>query len=168
MVSPRACAELVDVFPDVLRLKRAIAVTAATTPTTAVLAAVLELERPRVSELAEHLHLDMSTVSRHVAHLRRRSLLDACPDPADGRSQRLTVTEAGVAELRRSRRAMVAELVRRLADWDDADVIDLTTLLGRLSRSGHAATDERTGTSTPSTADAAPGAASTPQMQENA
>jgi len=179
MASQHACAALVDVFPDVLRLKRAIATTATATPSTALLAAACELQHPRVSELAEHLHLDLSTVSRQVTHLRQRHLLQACPDPADGRSQRLSVTEEGVAELSRWRRALVAELVQRMEDWDDVDVDALTALLSRLSRGGEAVTDRPdpplTSTVVPALpptgvrATAAPAPqTSTPQMQENA
>jgi DNA-binding MarR family transcriptional regulator len=179
MATPHACAALVDVFPDVLRLKRAVATIASTTPSTALLAAVRELQHPRVSELAEHLHLDMSTVSRQVTHLRQRHLLRASPDPADGRSQRLSVTEEGMAELRRWRGAMVAELVQRLQDWHDVDVDTLTSMLSRLSRGGEAVTHPLdpplTSTGTPASpatgvrAAAAPTPqTSTPQMQENA
>jgi len=140
MATPHACAALVDVVPDVMRAKRALA-GASTSPLTATLSTVHTLGSPRVSELAEHLHLDVSTVSRQVTHLRQRGLLAACADPVDGRSQHLSLTAAGLDELRRSRRLMVDELVRRLTDWDDTDVGLLTTLLARLSRSGTAPTD---------------------------
>jgi len=177
MATPQACAALVDVFPDVLRLKRAITTTASATPATAVLVAVQDLQRPRVSELAEHLHLDLSTVSRQVTHLRQRHLLDACADPTDGRSQRLSVTEEGLAELRRSRRAMVAELAQHLADWDDTDVDALTTLLSRLSRSAVVAApieepitapDASQTTPPPPTVDSAFGDGPDHQLQESA
>ncbi|GIG27777.1 MarR family winged helix-turn-helix transcriptional regulator [Cellulomonas marina] len=132
MATASACAALVDVMPDVLRLRRTLAA-APQVPGTAVLAAVLQLGHPRVSELADHLHLDLSTVSRKVAHLRDLHLVEAAPHPLDGRAQQLTVTPAGLDELRRVRRSLVDDLVRRLAGWDDADVATLTTLLGRLA-----------------------------------
>ena len=135
MATAQACAALVEVVPDVLRLKRTLA-TAPAAAGAATLAAVVELGSPRVSELAEHLHLDMSTVSRQVTHLRERHLLRAYPHPLDGRAQQLSVTAEGVAELHRSRRALVGELAVRLADWDDADVESLAHLLARLSREG--------------------------------
>jgi DNA-binding MarR family transcriptional regulator len=133
MATPHACATLVDVVPDVLRLKRALADATAISGT-ATLTTVAALGHPRVSELAEHLHLDVSTVSRKVTALRQRGLMEALPDPDDGRSQHLSLTSAGVEELRRTRSVLLDVLVERLADWEDDDVETLAVLLGRLSR----------------------------------
>ncbi len=68
------------------------------------LAAVVAAGSPRVSELADAMGLDLSTVSRQVSSLRRLGLLEAVPDATDGRSQRLTATPAGVAVLHAERR----------------------------------------------------------------
>ncbi|NIZ92860.1 MarR family winged helix-turn-helix transcriptional regulator [Kineococcus rubinsiae] len=135
MATPHACAGLVDVLPGLLRARRAI-VGSTPAPSTATLAAVHESGTPRVSEVAETLGLDLSTVSRQVTHLRQRGLLTAVPDPQDGRSQRLSLTETGVAELRSHRRHLVDTLVARLADWDDAEIDLLARLLDRLARAG--------------------------------
>ena len=176
MATPHACAALVDVFPDVLRLKRTL-VTASSVQGSAALAAVAELEHPRVSELAEHLHLDLSTVSRQVAQLRHRGLLGACPDPADGRSQQLTLTDEGRVELRRTRRALVGELAQRLSDWDDADVKALAGLLARLSRTSapstpsaaaHSVHDSTNSSGTSTTTGSALRGVPSDQIQENA
>lgn len=133
MATPHACAALVDVFPDLLRARRTLVGTT-NTPAVATLAVVRQHGPLRISEVAEHLSLDLSTVSRQVAHLRQKGLLDSSPDPDDGRSQRLTVTADGVEELRSFRRAVVDKLVAHLDDWPDDDVGDLTRLLGRLTR----------------------------------
>ena len=135
MATPHACAGLVDVLPRLLRARRSI-VGSTSAPVTATLAAVHDGGAPRLSEVAESLGLDLSTVSRQVTHLRQRGLLTAAPDPQDGRSQRLSLTEDGVAELRSHRRDLVDTLVTRLADWDDADIDQLARLLDRLARSG--------------------------------
>ncbi|WP_432561159.1 MarR family winged helix-turn-helix transcriptional regulator [Kineococcus sp. SYSU DK003] len=137
MVTAHACAALVDVFPDLLRARRALVATP-NTPAVATLATVHQRGSLRLTEVAEHLSLDLSTVSRQVAHLRRKGLLTACPDPDDGRSQRLSVTEAGVEELRAFRRACVDKLVEGLGDWRDDEVGDLTRLLGKLARTAAA------------------------------
>ncbi|WP_432562367.1 MarR family winged helix-turn-helix transcriptional regulator [Kineococcus sp. SYSU DK003] len=158
MATPHACATLVDAFPAVLRFKRALVATTAVYGT-APLAAVAELGHPRVSELAEHLRLDVSTVSRQVAHLRQRGLLEATPDPVDGRSQQLSLTAAGLDELRRSRRALVEDITGRLADWDDADVETLAELLGRLGA------DPPTGTGAPA---GAPAPSAARPLEQNA
>ncbi|NAZ80840.1 winged helix DNA-binding protein [Kineococcus sp. R8] len=135
MATPSACAGLVEVLPRLLRARRSLVGTTPA-PATATLAAVRDGGAPRLSEVAELLGLDLSTVSRQVAHLRQRGLLTAAPDPQDGRSQRLSLTEAGAAELRWHRRALVETLVTRLADWDDAEIDRLTQLLDRFARSG--------------------------------
>ncbi|PRY17107.1 MarR family winged helix-turn-helix transcriptional regulator [Kineococcus rhizosphaerae] len=133
MATPHACAALVDVFPDLLRARRTLVGTT-NTPAAVALAVVHQRGPLRISEVAEHLSLDLSTVSRHVTHLKAKGLLTSAPDPDDGRSQRLSVTDAGVEELRTFRRALVDRLVEHLDGWDDVDVDDLTRLLGRLTR----------------------------------
>jgi len=135
MATATACAALVDVFPTVLRLKRSLAATAQVTGS-APLRAIAFLRNPRVSELAEHLHLDVSTVSRQIAHLRTQGLITTNPDPDDRRSQQLSLTADGIAELERSRASLVEQFTERLASWDDADVQTLAVLLNRL---GHTA-----------------------------
>ncbi|MEZ0164329.1 MarR family winged helix-turn-helix transcriptional regulator [Kineococcus sp. LSe6-4] len=131
MATPHACAALVDVFPDLLRARRSLVGTHST-PAVATLAVVVQHGPLRVSEVAEHLSLDLSTVSRQVGHLKQRGLLTSYPDPADGRSHRLSITPAGTQELRTARRAVVGRLVGHLDDWHDEEVGDLTRLLGRL------------------------------------
>ncbi|WP_369069732.1 MarR family winged helix-turn-helix transcriptional regulator [Kineococcus terrestris] len=134
MATPHACSALVDVLPGVLRTRRALAGPPGAAAALSALAAVHELGGPRVSELADHLGLDLSTVSRKVAHLRRLGLLEAVPDPDDGRSHRLSTSAAGLAELREQRRRLVGRLVDHLDDWDDDDLDRLTGLLGRFGR----------------------------------
>ncbi|MEW1957468.1 MarR family winged helix-turn-helix transcriptional regulator [Kineococcus sp. NPDC059986] len=131
MATPHACSALVDVFPDLLRARRALVGTHHV-PAIAALAVVVQHGPLRISEVAEHLSLDLSTVSRQISHLKQRGLLASSPDPVDGRSQRLNVTPAGVEELRRVRRAVVGRLVDHLDDWGDDEVETLTHLLGRL------------------------------------
>jgi len=135
MATPHACAGLVDVLPRLLRARRSIVGTSSA-PVTATLAAVHDGGSPRLSEVAETLGLDLSTVSRQVTHLRQRGLLVAAPDPQDGRSQRLSLTDDGLAELGSHRRRLVDTLVTRLADWDDAEIDQLARLLDRLARAG--------------------------------
>jgi DNA-binding MarR family transcriptional regulator len=145
MATAHACAALVGVLPGLLRVKRSM-VGSSGSQGFALLDAVRHFRRPRVSEVADHLALDLSTVSRQVAQLRQRGLLTACPDPEDGRSQRLTVTAAGMDELRRYRHDLVDRLVERLADWDDTDVDTLTALLSRLEHGPDGPTAPRTTT----------------------
>ncbi|MBC3760384.1 MarR family winged helix-turn-helix transcriptional regulator [Quadrisphaera oryzae] len=132
MASPHACSELLDTFPRLARSKRSLLGHMRIAPVSA-LGAVATLGPVRVSEVAEALGLDLSTVSRQVGHLRQQGLVESAPDAADGRSQRLTATEAGLDVLRAERHRMVDRLNERLTDWDDAELDQLIVLLDRLT-----------------------------------
>jgi DNA-binding MarR family transcriptional regulator len=77
-------------------------------------------------------HADPSTVSRHVATLVERGLVQRVADASDGRASRLVVTAAGNAALDALRREREALLDRATAGWSDADLSAFTTLFGRL------------------------------------
>ncbi|MGI4893934.1 MAG: MarR family winged helix-turn-helix transcriptional regulator [Janthinobacterium lividum] len=139
MATPHACAELVDVLPGLLRARRLLVGTL-NTPTLATLAIVHERGSMRASEVADHFGLDISTVSRQVTHLRQKGFLEGNPDPEDGRSHRLTVTEAGIEKLHNFRHHLVDKLVARLTDWPDEEVGELARLLDKLGHTGVATT----------------------------
>jgi DNA-binding MarR family transcriptional regulator len=85
----------------------------------------------RQGALADLVHADPSTVSRHVATLVDGGLVQRVSDERDGRASRLVVTEAGhaaLASLRAEREAILAQVT---ADWDDAEVASLAGLFGR-------------------------------------
>jgi DNA-binding MarR family transcriptional regulator len=87
----------------------------------------------RLTALASALHLDASTVSRHVRSLEDRGLLERATDPEDGRASQVAVTESGRRALEEGaerRRALIGEV---LAGWDDAERETLRVLLNRLS-----------------------------------
>ncbi len=86
----------------------------------------------RQTALAELVHADPSTVSRHVAALVEQGLVRRIADETDGRASRLVVTDAGHAALEGLRREREAHLARVTADWDAADLATFTTLFGRL------------------------------------
>jgi DNA-binding MarR family transcriptional regulator len=86
----------------------------------------------RQGALAELVHADPSTVSRHVAALVEQGLVRRAADESDGRASRLHVTDAGHAALETLRRERESHLGQVTADWDGADLTTLTTLLGRL------------------------------------
>jgi DNA-binding MarR family transcriptional regulator len=86
----------------------------------------------RQSELADVLHADPSTVSRHVALLVERGLVQRVADETDGRASRLVVTDAGSAALRQVRVEREAHLARATAEWPAADLATFTQLFGRL------------------------------------
>ncbi|WP_280266999.1 MarR family winged helix-turn-helix transcriptional regulator [Nocardia wallacei] len=85
----------------------------------------------RSGTLAEAMYSDASTISRQVAGLVKRGLLERRADPDDGRASVLVVTDAGrdLAEELRQRRIELLEHI--VADWDQADREQLATLLRR-------------------------------------
>jgi DNA-binding MarR family transcriptional regulator len=86
----------------------------------------------RQSELADVLHADPSTVSRHVTLLVERGLVVRVADESDGRATRLVLTDAGRAELDKLRGERVAYLRTVTADWTDAELTTFTELFERL------------------------------------
>ncbi len=86
----------------------------------------------RQSALAELVHADPSTVSRHVTLLVERGLVQRVADESDGRASRLVLTEAGSAQLDQLRAERVAYLRTVTADWTDDELKTFTTLFDRL------------------------------------
>jgi DNA-binding MarR family transcriptional regulator len=86
----------------------------------------------RQGALAELVHADPSTVSRHVAALVEQGLLRRVADESDGRASRLVVTDAGHAALDALRRERENHLAHVTSDWDADDLAAFTTLFGRL------------------------------------
>jgi DNA-binding MarR family transcriptional regulator len=86
----------------------------------------------RQSALAEAVHADPSTVSRHVALLVERGLVLRVADEFDGRASRLVLTDAGHAQLDQLRAERVAYLRTVTADWTDDELDTFTTLFDRL------------------------------------
>ena len=86
----------------------------------------------RQSALADLVHADPSTVSRHVTLLVERGLVRRVADETDGRASRLVLTDAGRAELEHMRGDREARVRQVVADWSDDDVATFTALFDRL------------------------------------
>ncbi|HEX2072214.1 MAG TPA: MarR family transcriptional regulator [Geodermatophilus sp.] len=86
----------------------------------------------RQGAVAELVHADPSTVSRHVTTLVEQGLVRRVADESDGRASRLVVTDAGRAALDQLRAEREGHLAHVTAAWDTADLARLTGLLGRL------------------------------------
>jgi DNA-binding MarR family transcriptional regulator len=93
------------------------------------LASVETHEPLRIGDLAEREGVSPATATRVVAALEERGLVGRTADPADGRSWRMSLTDAGRRELARMRRVRTARLAQRLAALDPADVRRLVDLL---------------------------------------
>ena len=128
---------LSDLLPRFMRVVHALKNQAARTDggDRAALVLLFPLSRLgplRQSALAELVHADPSTVSRHVAALVERGLVQRVADESDGRASRLVVTQAGHTALESLRTERESHLERVTADWSAADLATFTTLFGRL------------------------------------
>lgn len=87
--------------------------TQANTPTTAQSDTLALLDRAgplSVAELADRRNVRHQSMRLVAAQLESQGLVGKMPNPEDGRSQLLTITESGRAELSRARRARTAQI----------------------------------------------------------
>jgi DNA-binding MarR family transcriptional regulator len=89
----------------------------------------------RVTDLAEVKQADPSTVSRQVAQLVKAGLARREADPADGRSSRLAITEAGLAACQHMHDARHAMLSKALDDWPSEQVATFAGLFEKFNSS---------------------------------
>lgn len=71
-------------------------------------------EPVRMGELHRHVLLSQPALSRMVDRLVERGLVERCPDPADGRGVRLSLTEAGRDRQRQIGRRHAGSVARAL------------------------------------------------------
>jgi DNA-binding MarR family transcriptional regulator len=86
----------------------------------------------RQSALAEMVHADPSTVSRHVTSLVDQGLVRRVADESDGRASRLVITDAGHQALQDLCAEREARVAKATAAWDPEDLAIFARLLGRL------------------------------------
>jgi DNA-binding MarR family transcriptional regulator len=87
----------------------------------------------RLTELAEVLHTDLSTVSRQVQAAERTGLVERGADPSDGRASLVRLTRAGYAGLNRIREVQRAEILAAIQDWSAEDQQTFARLIDRFS-----------------------------------
>lgn len=111
-----------------------------------VLRAVEECQRLRdgasIRDVAEFMAVEQSTASRTVAAVVAAGLLTKTSAPDDQRRCALVLTDVGrkaLATVTDRQRDLVAETI---ADWPDADVDTLVTLLDRLTERFERTADE--------------------------
>ncbi|MCZ2859227.1 MarR family winged helix-turn-helix transcriptional regulator [Blastococcus sp. VKM Ac-2987] len=86
----------------------------------------------RQGALADLVHADPSTVSRHVTLLVEQGLVRRAADESDGRASNLVVTDAGRAQLDKLRVEREAYLRQVTADWTEEELQTFTALFERL------------------------------------
>jgi DNA-binding MarR family transcriptional regulator len=97
-----------------------------------LLVRVSEQAPVRMSDLAEMVDLDLSTVSRQIRDLVDRGLVDKVRDPQDGRASLLSLTSHGAAVLDAVSEARRRVLAEALMDWTEEEQLELARLLARL------------------------------------
>lgn len=100
----------------------------------ALLSSLREDGPQRLSTLAEVVRLDRSTVSRQLAALEQRGLVERRPDGHDRRSHLLALTEDGQQILQATRARRQRWLRDALVEWPERDRVRLAELLERLAR----------------------------------
>ena len=97
---------------------------------------ILRDRRVTMSELAEHLGLDKSTISGLVSRAEKRRLIERAPNPADGRAVDVFLTAEG-SELAGRGAAQVARALSPMTGTLAPDQArQLTALLGRFIGGG--------------------------------
>jgi DNA-binding MarR family transcriptional regulator len=98
-------------------------------------------DRPpvRLSELADSVELDLSTVSRQMRDLVASGLVAKRPDPVDGRASLLTLSARGRSVLEAVSEARRQALAEAVGEWTDGQRNALTTGLARLEAGLHQA-----------------------------
>jgi len=85
-----------------------------------------------ISELTEVLAVDISVTSRHVSYVADQGWLERSPNPADGRSRLLRLTDARRDLLAGFSDHITELLAERLCDWSDDEVHELIRLMAKL------------------------------------
>jgi DNA-binding MarR family transcriptional regulator len=100
-----------------------------------VLRYVIANEPIRAGDVAAGLSMDKSAVSRQLTALRESGLIEAQPDPEDGRASLVVASQKATKRLDEFRVELKADYQRILADWDAADIADFARLLKKFNES---------------------------------
>jgi DNA-binding MarR family transcriptional regulator len=105
-------------------------------------------EPVRIGELHRHVLLSQPALSRMVDRLVERGFVERCPDPADGRSVRLSLTEAGREQQRQIGRRHAGSVARALtAELSPDELRQLATigwkLAGRPAATGASTSNQK-------------------------
>jgi len=87
----------------------------------------------RAADLLDTLAVDQSTLSRQLAALVERGLVERRTDPNDGRAAQIVLTPLGTKTILQTRIAWRETLAGLMAAWPAPDRAALLRLLGRLA-----------------------------------
>ncbi|MGW4794701.1 MarR family winged helix-turn-helix transcriptional regulator [Nonomuraea sp. NPDC004297] len=103
-------------------------------PDVQILVTLLDAGEPRrIGMIAESLQVESPHVTRHVAALEQRGLVERVRDPADGRAWRIALTEDGAEAAESCRRVTSQWFESALADWPEPERAELARLLDKLA-----------------------------------
>ncbi len=100
-----------------------------------VLRFVMAHEPIRAGDVAAGLSMDKSAVSRQLTALRESGLIEAQPDPEDGRASLVVSSVKANERLDEFRVELKSDYRRMLASWDAADIEAFARLLNKFNES---------------------------------
>ncbi|MGH3579562.1 MAG: MarR family winged helix-turn-helix transcriptional regulator [Mycobacterium sp.] len=100
-----------------------------------IFARIAETQPVRITQLADAMEIDRSTVSRQVSELVEAGYVTRLADPEDGRSAFVALTSAGEEAQAGIVSAWRDVLARATADWSVSEIDSTARLLGHLARS---------------------------------
>ncbi|WP_406232839.1 MarR family winged helix-turn-helix transcriptional regulator [Nocardia sp. NBC_01009] len=96
----------------------------------------LEIDSPlSLRELSEAFQLDISTINRQVGAMLKQDLVERVPDPDGGIARKVRASRKGLEQVAADRDRSQEGIGAVVADWSDADVEQLSTLIARFNES---------------------------------
>ncbi|MEO3794528.1 MarR family winged helix-turn-helix transcriptional regulator [Nonomuraea sp. B10E15] len=103
-------------------------------PDVQILVHLLDAGEPcRIGAIAAGLQVESPHVTRHVAALEGRKLVERVRDPDDGRAWRIALTEDGAEAASRCRRVTAAWFESATAGWPPEERAELARLMDKLA-----------------------------------
>ncbi|MBJ8347593.1 MarR family winged helix-turn-helix transcriptional regulator [Antrihabitans sp. YC2-6] len=88
-----------------------------------------------LKELSEAFRLDVSTLNRQVAAMRRTGLVERVPDPEGGVARKIRATEQGRRMVRADRDTGRENVGKVVADWSETEVAQLHAMIAKFNQS---------------------------------
>jgi DNA-binding MarR family transcriptional regulator len=96
----------------------------------------LEIDSPlSLRELSDAFQLDISTINRQVAAMLKQGLVERVPDPDGGIARKIRASAKGLDMVAADREQSLAGIGTVVADWDGADIAQLSKLVARFNES---------------------------------
>ncbi|GGS76808.1 MarR family winged helix-turn-helix transcriptional regulator [Nonomuraea spiralis] len=103
-------------------------------PDVQILVHLLDVGEPRrIGVIAEGLQVESPHVTRHVAALEQRGLVERVRDADDRRAWRIALTEEGTEVAGRCRQVTTEWFEETLSDWPESERAELARLMTKLS-----------------------------------